>query len=390
MPIHLGRLLGGIAVTALLLASSIAQAEALRPNDDSLVLAKAVPQSAGQAGAASLAYDSSNLDLALGVARSAIEQGRATSDPRAYGEAEAALSHWWNEAEPPQQVRLLRAVIRQANHEFPAAAADLDAVLDQAPRDAQARLSRAFLRMVTGDIDGAMGDCSALPYGARGLIRNICFARAAALSGQAAKGRLVLQRVLGADNQSTPAMRKFATAVLADLNAGLGRTAEAEALYAATAAEPDADVSLLAAYADLLLDMNRDADALRLLDGRGEQDALLLRRAIAAKRLDDRRLGEWSTILNERFSAALAAGNRVHLREEALFRLKVEDNPAAALPLAVQNWSVQKEPADARLLIEAALAARDTEAAQPVADFIARTKLDDQRLMPLVARLESK
>ena len=94
--------------------------------------------------------------------------------------------------------------------------------------------------------------------------------------------------------------------------------------------------------------------------------------------------------MNERFTAATAAGNRVHLREEAMFRLKVEDNPAAALPLAVQNWSVQKEPADARLLIEAALAAHEPEVAQPVADFIARTKLDDQRLMPLVARLENK
>ena len=386
MPGRLNTFLCGIAVSALLLTSA-AQAEALRPTDDMLVLAKAAPQLAGQAN---LAINSDNLDLALGAARGAIERGRATSDPRSYGEAEAALSHWWTEANPPQQVRLLRAVIRQANHEFSAAAADLDAVLAQSPRDAQARLSRAFLRMVTGDVEGAMSDCSALPYGGRGLIRNICFARASALSGQAAKGRLVLQRALTADRNSAAAMQKFAAAVLADLNAGLGLNADADALYAATVAEPDPDVSLIAAYADLLLDMDRAADALRLLDGRGEQDALLLQRAIAAKQLGDPRLGEWSNILNERFTAAAAAGNRVHLREEAMFRLKVEGNPAAALPLAVQNWSVQKEPADARLLIEVALAANNPKAAQPVVDFIALTKLNDQRLMKLVARLETK
>ena len=336
------------------------------------------------------AVTSGNVDEALGVARKAIEFGRANADPRAYGEAEAVLAPWWNEANPPQQVRLLRAVIRQANHEFSAAAADLDAVLGQAPRDAQARLSRAFLRMVTGDVEGAMSDCNALPYGGRGLIRNICFARASALSGQAAQGRLVLQQALAADRNSAPAMQKFAAAVLADLNAGLGLNADADALYAAAVAEPSPDVSLLAAYADLLLDMDRAADALLVLADRGEQDALLLRLAIAAKRTGDPRLAEWSRIMNERFTAATAAGNRVHLREEAMFRLKVEDNPAAALPLAVQNWSVQKEPADARLLIEAALAAHEPEVAQPVADFIARTKLDDQRLMPLVARLENK
>lgn len=383
---HLQRLFGSIAVTALLLTSA-AQAEAIRPADDTQVLAKALPRVTSTANPA---VTSGNVDEALGVARKAIEFGRANADPRAYGEAEAVLAPWWNEANPPQQVRLLRAVIRQANHEFSAAAADLDAVLGQAPRDAQARLSRAFLRMVTGDVEGAMSDCNALPYGGRGLIRNICFARASALSGQAAQGRLVLQQALAADRNSAPAMQKFAAAVLADLNAGLGLNADADALYAAAVAEPSPDVSLLAAYADLLLDMDRAADALLVLADRGEQDALLLRLAIAAKRTGDPRLAEWSRIMNERFTAATAAGNRVHLREEAMFRLKVEDNPAAALPLAVQNWSVQKEPADARLLIEAALAAHEPEVAQPVADFIARTKLDDQRLMPLVARLENK
>lgn len=383
---HLQKLFGSIAVTALLLTSA-AQAEAIRPADDTQVLAKALPQVTSTANPA---VTSGNVDEALGVARKAIEFGRANADPRAYGEAEAVLAPWWNEANPPQQVRLLRAVIRQANHEFSAAAADLDAVLGQAPRDAQARLSRAFLRMVTGDVEGAMSDCNALPYGGRGLIRNICFARASALSGQAAQGRLVLQQALAADRNSAPAMQKFAAAVLADLNAGLGLNADADALYAAAVAEPSPDVSLLAAYADLLLDMDRAADALLVLADRGEQDALLLRLAIAAKRTGDPRLAEWSRIMNERFTAATAAGNRVHLREEAMFRLKVEDNPAAALPLAVQNWSVQKEPADARLLIEAALAAHEPEVAQPVADFIARTKLDDQRLMPLVARLENK
>ena len=383
---HLQRLFGSIAVTALLLTSA-AQAEAIRPADDTQVLAKALPQVTGTANPA---LSGGNLDQALTVARRAIELGRANSDPRAYGEAEAALSHWWTEAKPPQQVRLLRAVIRQANHEFSAATADLDAVLEQSPRDAQARLSRAFLRMVTGDAEGAMSDCNALPYGGRGLIRNICFARAAALSGQAAKGRLVLQQAMAADRNSAPAMQKFAAAVLADLNAGLGLNADADALYAAAVAEPSPDVSLIAAYADLLLDMDRAADALLVLADRGEQDALLLRRAIAAKRLGDPRLAQWSGILNERFTAAAAAGNRVHLREEAMFRLKVEDNAAAALHLAAQNWAVQKEPADARLLIEAALAAKDEKAAQPVLDFIARTKLDDQRLMPLVARLETR
>jgi len=171
---------------------------------------------------------------------------------------------------------------------------------------------------------------------------------------------------------------------------GLGQRNEAEQLYAAADRTQSADVATLGAYADFLLDMDRSAEALRLLDGRGEQDALLLRRAIAAKRLGDPRLESWRRVLNERFEAAAKAGNRVHLREEAMLRLDVEGDTALALKLAVQNWALQKEPADARLLLRAALSAGESAAAQPVADFIAATGLNDARVTPLIARLEQK
>lgn len=380
----------GLMIAAALSIALPAFAEPVRPDDDALVLANVPPRTAGQDDDAKTPAGQLSLDLAVQVARTAIEQGRANSDPRAYGEAEAALSNWWNETEPPEQVRMLRAVIRQASHEFQLAAADLDVLLQRAPRNTQARLSRAFLRMVTGDIDGAFADCEALPYGARGLVRAICLARAAALSGQAEKGRLVLQQALASDPQSARNMQNFAAAVLADINVGLGHSADAETLYAAAIAGPSPDVSLFAAYADLLLDADRPADVLNILEGKGEQDALLLRRAIAAKRVSDPRLAAWSKILNERFVAAAAAGNRVHLREEAMFRLDVEGDAAAALPLAVQNWLVQKEPADARLLMLAAIAVKDHEAARPAINFIATTKLDDARLRPLLAQLGNK
>lgn len=383
------RLAVGSVMLAVLQAGAV-QAGAIRPDDDQLVLATIAPQSVTPQQMTVLAADRGNLELALTVARAAIEQGRANADPRAYGEAEAALEPWWKNPHPPQQVRMLRAIIAQANHEFAKATADLDAILEASPRNAQARLSRAFLRMVTGQIDDAMSDCSALPYSGRGLIRSICLARAAALSGEAGKGKQLLQRALATGQQADPAMQRFALSVLADLEAGLGLGDNAATFYAAATSEASPDVFTLAAYADLLLDTGRPGDVLRLLDGKGEQDALLLRRAIAAKRSADPRLGEWTTLLNERFAAAAAAGNRVHLREEALFRLAVENNAGAALPLAVQNWSLQKEPADARILIEAALAAGRPASAQPVADFIAATKLDDARLKPLLARLESK
>jgi hypothetical protein len=67
--------------------------------------------------------------------------------------------------------------------------------------------------------------------------------------------------------------------------------------------------------------------------------------------------------------------------------MEVERNPAAALPLALQNWEVQREPADARILLECALAAGDPAAATPVVEFVHDTGLADSRLTPLLDRL---
>jgi hypothetical protein len=139
--------------------------------------------------------------------------------------------------------------------------------------------------------------------------------------------------------------------------------------------------------ADALLDRDRASDVLTLLDGRGEAEGLVLRRAIAAKRVGDARLGQWSAVLNEGFAAAKQAGGRLHLREEARFRLEVEDNAVAALPIAVENWSMQKEVADASLLLACAIAASRPEAARDVLRFVATSGLADRRLGPLVSQL---
>jgi hypothetical protein len=308
------------------------------------------------------------------------------SDPRRYGEAQSELTPWWSAANPPELARDLRAVIDQPLHDFPGALADLDAVLNESPRNAQARLTRAFVRLVVGDVAGAESDCRSLPSAAGPLPIAACRARVAALGGQAEKAYDYLLRAMNRDVTASPAMQRFGLAVLADIAEGLGREADADRHFAAATAVGQPDVPLLAAMADHLLDHDQAKDVLALLDGRGDAEALVLRRAIAAKRRNDPRLGQWSAILGESFAAAKRAGGRLHLREEARFRLEVQEDAAAALPLAIENWAVQKEIADARLLLACAAAAGKPEAARDVLGFVQRTRLADQRLMPLIAR----
>ena len=81
--------------------------------------------------------------------------------------------------------------------------------------------------------------------------------------------------------------------------------------------------------------------------------------------------------LAARFDAARRRGDSLHRREEARFRLAIENDADAALALARDNWAVQREPADLRILIEAARAARNAAALKIASDWVAANRLED-------------
>jgi hypothetical protein len=103
-----------------------------------------------------------------------------------------------------------------------------------------------------------------------------------------------------------------------------------------------------------------------------EADALLLRRAIALKALGDRRAGEIAARVRERLLAGERRGPGLHAREQARFALDVDGQPQAALDLALRNWALQREPADAVLLQRAARAAGNTPTARAARDELQR------------------
>ena len=140
------------------------------------------------------------------------------------------------------------------------------------------------------------------------------------------------------------------------------------------------DVYTLAAYADWLLAQQRAPEAARLLAGREEADALLLRLAIAWQRGGDPRATAAIATLGERFAASAQRGDAGHEREQAMFALHLQNRPAEALRLAQVNFAKQKEPVDAMLLLAAAEAAGQPAAAEPVRRFAQASGWVDKRL----------
>ena len=73
-----------------------------------------------------------------------------------------------------------------------------------------------------------------------------------------------------------------------------------------------------------------------------------------------------------------------HAREQALFALRVEGQPARALQLAKLNVGLQREPIDLLVLAETARAAKDDEALQMARRIKQEMGLHDVRLDALL------
>ncbi len=330
-----------------------------------------------------------DLALASTLAQRYIAVGRSQADPRYLGYAEAALAPWWGAAAPPTPVRLLRATIRQSSHQFDAALDDLSAVLAAEPANAQAWLTRATVQTVRGDYAGATASCARVSALADQLVAITCIANVGAASGRARQSEpllaLTLQRSEGAD----PALRLWALTLLGEMAARRGDDQQADARFKAALALAPNDSYLLGAYADFLLEQRRPAAALALLAPQRRIDALLLRHALALQQSGASAavLAADISELTARFDAAMRRGDSVHQREQARFALRLGGDPQRALQLAQRNWAVQKEAADMRIYLEAALAARDAGAARPVLDWIAAHPCDDVVALRLVRQL---
>ena len=377
------------------LAGMPAGAAPYLPASDAQVLER-VPARAGDARVRDLqalraAWRASPDDAALAVrlARRYVEEAAAAGDPRYIGYAQAALAPWWTAAAPPVAVRVQRAVLRQFGHQFSEALADLEAAVQAEPDNAEAWSWIAAVHLVRADYAGAARGCNGLAPLTTALLAAGCRATVASLTGSADAAETMLADALKAAPQAGPEERLWALTRLAEIAERRGDYVGAERAFREALGLGVTDVYLQAAYADFLLDRSRPAEVLTLLKDGARADVLLLRLALAAKAGGDARAAGWTRELAARFAAARARGDSTHEKEEARFLLELQGDVARALALAQSNYAVQREPADARILLEAALAARRPEAAAPVRQWLRAHRVQSVVLRALDARLGS-
>jgi len=319
-----------------------------------------------------------DLAAAIAVARADIGLARQTADPRYLGHAQAVLAPWWNQAAPPDQVLILRATIRQALHDFTGARSDLDGLLARRPDDGQALLTRAVVAGVVGDRVTARRDCDAVTRVLGELYGAACVAPLAAAHRQGPAAYHRLDQAI-AQARGTAAA-SWAQTALGELARANGDDDAAELAFRNALAVDPADLYTLAALADLLLDAGRPAEVVALV-GDPTADNLILRQAIALTRTGAPTATATTAGIRARVDAAIERGDALHLRERARFYLELDHDPAAAVKAARANWDIQREPADARILLEAAAAAHDRAAAAPVLAWMDAEGIDDAILV---------
>ena len=383
-------LAGALTLAALVApARDAAAAATYTPSDAAAVVARVPARDPAELSARwTLAAAPDRVELAVELARADLRRYRTLSDPRFLGRAQATLAPWWGLAEPPHDVLLLRATIRQSLHDFDAAKADLDRAVAARPEDAQAHLTRAVVATVTADYARARESCAAVGPLAGPLVAAACDAPLDAIAGKTDEAYARLGRALAVARGADAEVRGWARTALAELAIVRGDGDAAAAHLRAALALDAHDAYARDLLADVLLEGGRAAEASALLAGREAIDSHLVRRAIAEHAIGGPDAAKLAGAMRERIAAAAARGDRIHLREEARFALAVDRDAAAAVQLARDNWAVQQELADARLLAEAAAAARDPEAARPVIAWARANGLRDAQLEQLMVRIE--
>lgn len=364
-------LFGVVAVVLIFGAVSAPGAKSSRPTRDDDVIATLPARNTAEARelaqlrrrAAEAPLD---LEKALALAQRYIESARRTADPRDLGAAEATLAAWTKQTDPPSAVRLLRATILQSRHDFDAALIDLDSVLKETPDDAQALLTRATVWTVKGNYDEARKSCTQLAPLVSHAYAVACTAPLDMLTGAGDRAGAALAGALSTSR--SPAERSLLHSIAGEQAYWLGAMAEGERhLRAALQLDPD-DRYSRAVYADLLLDAARYDEARALLAAHETDDALALRLALVdlARGVHD---GSAERRVADNFAASRLRGDAVHRREEARLWLARGD-AQKALRCALESFRVQREPWDARLVLESAQAARRPEAAGDVVAWL--------------------
>ncbi|MEX1198391.1 MAG: hypothetical protein WEB57_11105 [Pseudohongiellaceae bacterium] len=311
--------------------------------------------------------------------------------PRAWGRTMSLLQRWPQSREKPADYHNLMAAVLQHNHEFSRAIEHLDMALATDPDNSQAMLIKAQIGLVNGQYAMAGEYCTRLRMLVRYPISLNCQAQLDGVTGQAERALADLDALLADSRNLNPGDRTELRLTAAVISHRLARTQEAENHYRHALQLAPATPYALVHYSSLLLESDRPADVVTLLDAHpGEwlntELRILLAEALQSIGSDTAQARSRQLVeeLQAEFDATLLRGEAIPYKAFAHFSLNLLDRPGQALSAARDNWSVQKEPSDTLLLARAAAASGDTTVLSEIGQWLEQTGTEHVRLRSLL------
>lgn len=356
----------------LIFASANLMASPFKPQDHEVILELLPQQTLSNTQKLQQQFNKNpdNLFLAIELANKYINLGYQ-------GYAQAVLKKWWNLENIPIPVLLLRINLYQKQHKFNQALQDLTKLLSIDKNNSQALLTRAFIYRTQGKYAQALQDCRKL---ASVIITTICHSSIISLQGEAKLAYKNLQKI------EDPMLKQWVLTEMAQIAERLGNNIQAEKHFSEAVKIKNKDYYLYNSYADFLIWNNKPQKVLELFENLANNNpALRLRIVIARKKLN---ISSEADIkyLQANFEIEKARNSTLHLAEHARFLLTLEQDLSHAFQLAKQNWAIQKEPLDAIIYLQLALA--NNKSVPNLVNWIKHNKLEDVRIQSLLGKFE--
>lgn len=380
------------------LASQPAMAqERFRPADTAVVLASSVHAQGGRSSLRSLEQawraQPQNQEAALAYARAAFRLGLAEGDLRWFGSAKAALAPWWDASELSAEGFYLRGLVKQGFHDFAVGLQDINRAIALEPQHAEFWSWRFALHLLLADMAAArqdqeeiarrLGDEEAVVYRAILLYR----------SGTAAQGAALLRQALAAPHFQDAGSQEWLGFHWGEALRVAGEPVQAAAVWEKLLRSQPQSHLVRLALAELLNQQGQYRQALAVASAGAERDnptdALLMQALLASRALQAPATQQLERQMAARLqSQALRQENLIE-RPKLIYLIAYGKDLQAGLALSIANWKLQKEPSDALLFVQAALALNQPQAARPVLEWAQATGYTDPQLAQLLRQLRS-
>lgn len=400
--------ISGAVVTALLgcflAVSPVAAQERFKPAASAVVLSASVHAAKGRPDSLR-ALDQAwraqpqNLPTALAYARAVFTLGLTEGDLRWYGSAKAALKPWWTVADLPAEAYFLRGLVKQGFHDFQEGLQDINRAIALEPARAEFWSWRFALHLLLADMSAAQKDIEEMGrlLGAEEaqVYRAVLLYR----TGQPLPAVDMLSRALRSASYQDAASQDWLGFHLGEAQRVAGQPAKALAVWGQRLkASPQSHLIRLS-LADLLNQQGqyREAKTIAMAATSSNApnspatltDALLMQAVLASRGLKDPDEGRLASQLEARLQSQALRQEALIERPKLIYQIAYGRDLKAGLALSIDNWQLQKEPPDALLFVQAALALGQARAAEPVVKWAEKTGYTDPQLTPMLAQLQS-